>query len=52
MNRITIEPGKRGSMPCIRGLRNTVCDDLSMLAGGATHQEVIDDFLELKEADI
>ena len=52
MNRITIEPGKRGGKPCIRGLRITVYDVLSMLAGGATHQEVIDDFPELKEEDI
>lgn len=26
MNRITLEPGKRGGRPCIRGLRITVYD--------------------------
>ena len=25
MNRITLEPGKRGGRPCIRGLRISVC---------------------------
>jgi uncharacterized protein (DUF433 family) len=29
---ITIEPGKRGGKPCIRGLRNTVYDVLGYLA--------------------
>ena len=29
---ITIEPGKRGGKPCIRGLRMTVCDVLEYLA--------------------
>ena len=27
MERITLEPGKRGGRPCIRGLRITVYDD-------------------------
>ena len=31
---ITIEPGKRGGQPCIRGLRMTVYDVLEYLAGG------------------
>ncbi len=32
--RITIEPGKRGGKPCIRGLRITVEDVLDYLASG------------------
>ena len=32
--RITIEPGKRGGKPCIRGLRITVYDVLEYLARG------------------
>lgn len=32
--RITIEAGKRGGKPCIRGLRITVYDVLSWLADG------------------
>ncbi|MFZ5595338.1 MAG: DUF433 domain-containing protein [Pseudomonadota bacterium] len=50
--RITIEPGKRGGKPCIRGLRITVYDVLDYLAAGMTPQEIIDDFPELDLADI
>lgn len=52
MDRITLEPGKRGGRPCIRGLRITVYDVLSMLAGGMTHQEILEDFPELTAEDI
>jgi uncharacterized protein (DUF433 family) len=52
MNRITLEPGKRGGKPCIRGLRITVYDILSMLASGMTQAEILDDFPELEAADI
>ena len=31
---ITIEPGKRGGKPCIRGMRITVYDVLDCLASG------------------
>ena len=50
--RITIEPGKRGGKPCIRGMRITVYDILSWLAAGVSHAEIIDNFPELEEADI
>ena len=49
---ITIEPGKRGGKPCIRGLRITVGDVLGWLATGMTHQEIIDDYPDLTEEDI
>jgi uncharacterized protein (DUF433 family) len=52
MNRITLEPGKRGGRPCIRGLRITVYDVLSMLSSGMSHQEIQDDFPELTPEDI
>ena len=52
MNRITLEPGKRGGRPCIRGLRITVYDVLSMLSSGMTQQEIQDDFPELSHEDI
>ncbi|UOD51440.1 DUF433 domain-containing protein [Orrella daihaiensis] len=52
MDRITLEPGKRGGRPCIRGLRITVYDVLSMLASGMTHQEILEDFPELTVEDI
>ena len=41
--RITIEPGKRGGRPCIRGMRITVYDVLSYLAAGMTTAEILDD---------
>ena len=34
LDRITVEPGKCGGRPCIRGLRVRVSDVLDMLAGG------------------
>ena len=49
---ITIESGKRGGKPCIRGLRITVYDVLSWLAEGMTQAEIIEDFPELDEKDI
>src|SRR5437867_13187073 len=49
---ITIEPGKRGGKPCIRGIRITVGDVLGWLAAGMTHQEIIDDYPDLTEEDI
>lgn len=49
---ITVEPGKRGGRPCIRGMRITVGDVLGWLAAGMTHQEILEDFPELTEEDI
>jgi uncharacterized protein (DUF433 family) len=49
---ITIEPGKRGGKPCIRGMRITVNDILGWLASGMTIKEIIADFEELTEEDI
>ncbi len=49
---ITIEPGKRGGKPCVRGLRITVGDVLGWLAAGMSHQEIFDDYPELTEQDI
>jgi uncharacterized protein (DUF433 family) len=51
-NIITIESGKRGGKPTIRGMRITVGDVLSWLASGMSHQEIIEDFPELTEEDI
>ena len=52
MDRITLEPGKRGGRPCIRGLRISVYDVLSMLSGGMSQEEVIEDFPDLTNDDI
>lgn len=49
---LTIEPGKRGGKPCIRGMRITVYDVLGYLASGMTIPEILDDFPELTAQDI
>ena len=49
---ITIEPGKRGGKPSIRGMRITVYDVLSYLAAGMTPQEIVEDFPYLTLEDI
>ena len=49
---ITIEPGKRGGKPCIRGMRIAVADVLGWLASGMSHEEILEDFPELTEEDI
>jgi len=51
-SRITIEPGKQGGRPCIRGMRITVFDVFSYLAAGMTFGEVLDDFPYLTPEDI
>lgn len=49
---ITIEAGKRGGKPCIRGMRITVYDVLSYMAGGMSIQSILKDFPYLTEQDI
>jgi len=49
---ITIEPGKRGGKPCIRGMRIKVGDILGWLASGMSTTDILDDFEELNEKDI
>ena len=51
-NRITIDAGKRGGKPCIRGMRITVYDILGWLAAGMSYEEILDDFPDLKLEDI
>ena len=52
LDRITVEPGKRGGKPCVRGLRITVYDVLGWLAAGMTEQEILVDYPELVSEDI
>ena len=49
---VTIEPGKRGGKPCIRGLRITVYDVLEYLASGMSEAEILADFPDLTSDDI
>lgn len=52
LDRITIEPDKRGGKPCIRGMRISVDDVLGYLASGMTEQDILTDFPELTREDI
>jgi uncharacterized protein (DUF433 family) len=45
------KPAKRSGQPCVRGLRITVWDVLTWLAGGMTEQEILDDYPELEPDD-
>ncbi len=52
MDRITYNPNQCGGRPCIRGMRIRVNDVLEMLAGGATEQEILQDYPDLEAEDI
>lgn len=50
--RITIEPGKCGGQPCIRGLRIRVIDILDLLGAGLTPAEVVEELPDLEPEDV
>ena len=52
LDRVTIEVGKCGGRPCIRGLRIRVTDILGLLGAGASQQEILEDYPSLEENDI
>ena len=52
LSRITVEPGKCGGKPCIRGKRMRVTDVLELLGSGASYQEILDDYAFLERDDI
>ena len=52
LSRITVEPGKCGGRPCIRGTRLRVADVLELLAAGASHGEILADYPFLEPDDI
>lgn len=52
LSRITVEPGKCGGQPCIRGQRMRVRDVLELLAAGAPLEEVLRDYPFLEREDI
>lgn len=49
---ITVEEGKCGGRPCIRGQRIRVTDVLELLANGASFEEVLADYSFLEREDI
>ena len=52
LKRITVEPGKCGGRPCIRGQRIRVSDVLELLAAGAGEEEILADYPFLEADDI
>jgi uncharacterized protein (DUF433 family) len=52
LERITVEPGKCGGRPCIRGMRIRVADILGMLAEDVPCEEILKDFPYLEPDDI
>jgi len=52
LERITLESGKCGGRPCIRGYRIRVSDILSLLGAGASHAEILEDYPFLEDEDI
>jgi uncharacterized protein (DUF433 family) len=52
LGRITVEEGKCGGRPCIRGQRIRVTDVLELLGAGASFEEVLEDYPFLEREDI
>jgi len=52
LKRITVEEGKCGGRPCIRGFRLRVSDVLNLLAAGAPYEEILTDYPFLEREDI
>jgi uncharacterized protein (DUF433 family) len=52
LHRITTHPDLCGGRPTIRSLRIRVKDVLDLLASGASHQEIIDDYPQLEPGDV
>lgn len=50
--RITVEPGKMGGQPCIRGLRIPVATVVAMVADGMTVDEILEDLPDLEAEDV
>jgi uncharacterized protein (DUF433 family) len=50
--RITFEPGKMGGRACIRGLRITMGLVVSLIAEGASWEEILGDYPDLEREDM
>jgi len=52
LHRITVRPEQCAGQPCVRGLRIRVKDILDLLAAGASHEEILEDYPYLEAGDI
>ena len=50
--RITLEAGKMGGQPCLRGLRIPVATVVAMVADGMTAAEIVAELPDLETEDI
>jgi len=50
--RITVNPGQMGGVPCIRGLRIPVATVVAMLAEGMAAEEILEAYPDLALEDI
>ncbi len=52
LSRISTDPGICGGRPCIKGTRMRVSDLVELIAHGAKHSEILDDFPYLVADDL
>jgi uncharacterized protein (DUF433 family) len=50
--RITVDPGKMGGVPCIRGLRIPAATVVGMVADGMSVQEILAAYPDLEADDV
>ena len=50
--RVTVDPGQMGGVPCIRGLRVTVSMVLGQLAAGRSTEQLLEDYPYLERDDV
>ncbi len=51
LDRITVDPGKCGGRPCVRGMRIRVADVLDLLAAGLDRAQILDEMPDLEAED-
>jgi len=51
-DRITVEPGKMGGSPCIRGLRFPVATVVRLVASGMSVAQILEEHPDLEPEDI
>ena len=52
LHRITVEAGKCGGRPCVRGQRIRVTDVLESMGAGASFEEILADYPFVEREDI
>lgn len=52
LDRITIQPGRMGGKPTVRGLRFPIADILELLSEGMTEEEILEEHPALEKEDI